>query len=156
MSEKSSPDSAELTTRPKQRRKRQFAPRDDTTVLRLRWTLHELPSSQHRAGLAGLAMCVGFLNRKPDRPGVCVVESIDEQELTLAVDRIGMQSLFDDVYDASLDEQQREKKLQKGKGDKKADVEPKRVEQRSSTDPKTGKSKTKEVFVTTKWFHEAP
>src|SRR5262245_34769921 len=64
-------------------------------VLRLRWTLHELPSSQHRAGLAGLALCVEFLKRKPKRNVTCTIENIDDESLTLVVDRAGMQSLFD-------------------------------------------------------------
>src|SRR4051812_35548740 len=76
---------------------------DPKAVLKLRWELYELPSSQHRAGLAGLALCVGFLKRKSDRKGVCEIVSIDPHGLTLSVDRLGMQSLFDDVYDASLE-----------------------------------------------------
>jgi len=128
-------------------RRRPAAPADDTTVLKLRWVLHELPSSQHKAGLAGLALCVDFLKRKPDRKGICEIDSIDGRGLTLAVDRPGMQSLFDDVYDASLDEQERDKKLQKGKGEAKADIPPKRTEERVIVDPKTQKSKTKTVYV---------
>ena len=78
----------------------------------LRWNLAELPSSQHKAGLAGLAICVGYLQRKPDRVGVCEVEALDPGGLTLKVDRAGMQSLFDDIYAASLEEQERDKPFQ--------------------------------------------
>ena len=34
-----------------------------TGPLTLRWTLDELPSAQHRAGLAGLCLMVPFLHR---------------------------------------------------------------------------------------------
>ena len=120
---------------------------DSSAVLELRWNLHELPSSQHRAGLAGLALCVEFLKRKPDRKGTCEIKQIDDDSLILVVDRQGMQSLFDDVYDASLEEQLLDKKRQKKKGNSKVDTPPKREETRSEVD-KTGKAKiiTKYVY----------
>ena len=71
-----------------------------------RWNLMELPSAQHKAGLAGLAICVHYLQRKPDRKGVCEIASLDPAGLTLRVDRDGMQALFDDVYDAALTEKE--------------------------------------------------
>lgn len=109
------------------------------TALRFHWSLHELPSSQHRAGLAGLALSVAFLNRKGDRKGVCEVESADEEGLTLLVDREGMQSLFDDVYDATLQET--------GSKSKWAGAEPKRVDDVEVKDEKTGKARSEKRFV---------
>jgi len=132
---------------PKARKRKIRENVEDGRVLRLSWNLHELPSSQHRAGLAGLALCVQFLERKPDRKGTCSIECIDENGLTLAVDRDGMQSLFDDVYDASLEEQERRTKLKKGKGDQKQDISPKRAEEREVVDPKTNKTKTVQLFI---------
>jgi CRISPR-associated protein Cmx8 len=120
---------------------------DESTVLRIRWTLGELSSSQHKAGLAGLALCVSFLDRKSDRKGVCKIEDLDDAGLTLAVDRVGMRELFDDVYAASLDEQESAKMRQKGNGEKKADVPPKRIEERIVVDPKTKKEKTKTIYI---------
>lgn len=110
---------------------------DADTVLELTWTLHELPSSQHNAGLAGLALYLRFLERKPDRRGTCALKSMDANGLTLVVDCAGMQGLFDDVYDASLEEQARDKKLQKGKGDAKEDLAPKRIEDRGPASART-------------------
>jgi CRISPR-associated protein Cmx8 len=72
-----------------------------------RWNLAELPSAQHKAGLAGLAICVQFLQRKPNRKGVCEIVALDPAGLALRVDREGMQELFDDIYDATLEEQER-------------------------------------------------
>jgi CRISPR-associated protein Cmx8 len=112
---------------------------ESNAVLKLHWALHELPSSQHRAGLAGLALSVGFLNRKPDRKGVCEIAKIDENGLTLAVDRVGMQSLFDDIYDATVEETRSKSKW--------PGVEAKRVEDVAVTDEKSGKTKTEKRFV---------
>jgi len=122
---------------------------DPKTVLKFQWTLHELPSSQHRAGLAGLALCVAFLKRNPERKGTCEIESIGEHALVLAVDRDGMQSLFDDIYNASLEEQEREKKLQKKLADgTKVDIEPKYPgTERVVVDPKTNAERKRKVFV---------
>ncbi|MBX3276055.1 MAG: type I-MYXAN CRISPR-associated protein Cmx8 [Sandaracinaceae bacterium] len=71
--------------------------------LDLAWELAELPSSQHRAGLAGLVMMVDHLQRRPFA-GVCQVSRRDAYGATLRVDADGMQSLFDDLYAASNEE----------------------------------------------------
>lgn len=115
-------------------------------VLKLHWDLFELPSSQHRAGLAGLALCVAFLKRKSDRKGVCQIEALDELGLTLAVDRVGMQSLFDDIYDASLEEQERDKKQRNQRT--KVDIEPKYPpSERVVVDAKTKKERKQKVYI---------
>lgn len=129
--------------------KAKLDPIESNGILKIHWSLHELPSSQHRAGLAGLALCVGFLKRKSARKGICEIESMDENALILVVDRSGMQSLFDDVYDASLEEQERDKKLQKKKSDgTKVDIEPKYPpSERVVVDPTTKKEKKRNVFI---------
>jgi CRISPR-associated protein Cmx8 len=111
---------------------------DPKAALRLRWTLHELPSSQHRAGLAGLALSVNFLRRRPDRKGVCEIE-LDEQGLTLVVNREGMQSLFDDVYDATREETASRSKW--------AGADPKRIEEIEVKDEKAGKPRIEKRFI---------
>jgi CRISPR-associated protein Cmx8 len=138
-----------ITQNGSDKKRQKVAPVDASMVLKLRWDLHELPSSQHRAGLAGLVLSVAFLKRKSDRKGVCEIESLEERTLTLAVDRQGMQSLFDDVYDASLEEQERDKKLQKKRRDgTKVDIEPKCPPiERVVVDPKTNKEKMRKVFL---------
>lgn len=109
-----------------------------------RWNLADLPSAQHKAGLAGLAICVEYLLRKPDRKGVCEIVSLDPMGLTLRVDRDGMQALFDDVYDAALEEQPRDKPFQNKRT--KAEVPPKRTAERTVVDKK-GVEKTKTVYI---------
>lgn len=113
-------------------------------AISVRWNLAELPSSQHKAGLAGLAISVGYLQRKPDRAGVCEIEAIDPGGLTLKVDRVGMQSLFDDIYAASLAEQEFNKPFQNKTS--KAEVPAKRTFERTVVDKK-GVEKTKTVYV---------
>lgn len=75
--------------------------------MELRYTLAELPSSQHRAGLVGLALMVDWLGRQPAaaRRGVCEVVVIDERALVLRIDRQGLRDLFDQVYGATTEEQ---------------------------------------------------
>ena len=109
-----------------------------------RWNLAELPSAQHKAGLAGLAICVQYLQRKSDRKGVCEIASLDPTGLTLRVDRDGMQALFDDVYDAALEEQERDKPFQNKRT--KADVPPKRTVERTVADKK-GVEKSKTIYI---------
>jgi len=110
----------------------------NSKVLELHWDLHELPSSQHRAGLAGLALSIDFLKRNANRSGVCEVD-ITDTGLTLRVDRTGMQSLFDDVYNATLEESHSKSKW--------AGVEPKRIDEVEIKDEKSGKVKTEKRFV---------
>jgi CRISPR-associated protein Cmx8 len=112
---------------------------ESNAVLKLHWALHELPSSQHRAGLAGLALCVDFLKRKSDRKGTCEIEGINDESLTLIVDRLGMQSLFDDVYHATIEETRSKSKWP---GD-----EAKRIDEVEVKDEKSDKTKTEKRFV---------
>lgn len=111
-----------------------------------RWNLTELPSAQHKAGLAGLAICVQYLRRKPkeSRRGICEIVDIDPAGLTLRVDRMGMQELFDDVYDASFEEQERDKPLQNKAT--KSEIPPKRTVTRAVPDKK-GVEKAKTFYI---------
>jgi CRISPR-associated protein Cmx8 len=120
-------------------KKRQISPVRKDEVIRLHWNLHELPSSQHRAGLAGLAICVGFLRRNQDRRGICEIEGLDQHGLTLAVDRTGMQSLFDDIYDATVEETRSKSKW--------PGAEAKRIDEVDLKDEKTGRTRTEKRYV---------
>ncbi len=117
--------------------------KDPAQPILVRWNLHELPSAQHKAGLAGLVLCVDALNRNGIANGVCAVEAIDEYGLTLRVDQGGMQSLFDDIYAASTEEQERKQQL---KRKDKSVIEPKRTVEKTTTDDK-GKEKTTTYYV---------
>jgi CRISPR-associated protein Cmx8 len=110
------------------------------TQLELRWELSELPSSQHRAGLAGLVLMVRYLARQPKRAGsVCELSSVDARGATLRVNREGMRALFDAVYAASPGEKsERNQRKNKGTGEP---VEPLRIEEAPRIDAKTGEPK---------------
>src|SRR5437870_2977304 len=81
------------------------------TELELDYRLAELPSSQHRAGLAGLVLMVNWLKRQSGRKGICEITKLDSRGATLTVNPQGLQDLFNEVYAASLEEQPRDAPL---------------------------------------------
>lgn len=112
-------------------------------VLDLEWSLADLPSSQHRAGLAGLALMLDWLNRRPVVPDALREHVIEERRLRLRCNVIGLQSLFDAVYAAALVEKP-ETNLRKDRD--KQPVEPRRIEERVELDKK-GKEKKTKVYI---------
>ena len=84
----------------------------ETDVLTLDYTLMELPSSQHRAGLAGLVLMIDhWLQRleewKQDGAAVCEIDNLSDCSVTLRINQLGLQALFNEVYAASWEEQER-------------------------------------------------
>lgn len=116
------------------------------TLLSLDYQLAELPTSQHRAGLAGLVLLVkDWLPRLPgEKKGTCELTRLDDQGATLSLDLEGLRRLFDALYAASQEEQE---VAQKWKKKDKTEVPPLREEKRTETDPRTGKTKTKTVYI---------
>jgi CRISPR-associated protein Cmx8 len=112
-------------------------------ILTLKYNLAELPSSQHRAGLAGLVLMLRWLKNEPDKKGVCEISQIDETSATLQIDKEGLQFLFDKIYAASKEEVGRETKL---KNKSKEEIPPLREERRIVTD-NDGKSKEKTFYI---------
>lgn len=113
-----------------------------TDELVLDYTLAELPSSQHRAGLAGLVLMHHWLGRQPGSHGLCELSRPDSRSVRLRLDRDGLAALFDQVYGAALGEVE-SKTLYKRKGEVK---EPRRTEERTQTS-KTGKVTTRTVYI---------
>lgn len=71
-------------------------------VIHLDYELAELPSAQHRAGLAGLVLMVRWLDRNPDRrKGTLALSRVDAHGATLSLDLEGLQALFDETYAAT-------------------------------------------------------
>jgi len=122
-------------------------PKQKTTnnpeTLELEYKLAELPSSQHRAGLAGLVLMVDWLRRQGNR-GICELTKIDEFGATFRLDQQGLAELFDQTYAASKEEQGRPQPL---KNKNKELIPPIREEVKEDTDSKTGKTKTKTIYV---------
>jgi CRISPR-associated protein Cmx8 len=119
-------------------------------VLTLDYQLAELPSSQHRAGLAGLVLIVQeWLERQPEfkkkveEGAICKLTRLDDKGATLELDQAGLAALFDEIYDASTEEQERPQPL---KNKQKEVIPPLREEEREETDAK-GKQKTKKVYI---------
>lgn len=113
-------------------------------VLEIHYALAELPSSQHRAGLAGLVLMIEWLKQNAPGQGVCeVVRST--HGATLRIDRRGLEELFDELYAASLEEQERDSLLKNAKT--KQLIPPLREEVRQFADPKNGKTKEKTIYV---------
>jgi len=113
-------------------------------VIELDYNLAELPSSQHRAGLAGLVLMVQWLKRQGTHKGICDVIRLDERGATLRINQDGLAALFDEVYAASKEEQERSQPL---KNRQKILIPPLREATRIEIDPKSGKEKTKTVYI---------
>lgn len=119
-------------------------------LLTLDYQLAELPSSQHRAGLAGLVLIVDWLKRQPlfkdkEKNGaICDFIRLDAQGATLKINQSGLEALFDEIYAASLEEQE-SSTLWKKKN--KEIVPPLREEEREEINSKTGITKKKKVYI---------
>jgi CRISPR-associated protein Cmx8 len=113
-------------------------------LLELDYQLAELPSSQHRAGLAGLVLMVDWLKRQGTNKGVCEITRLDERGATLRINQEGLTALFDEVYAATKGEQERPQPL---KDKQKQIIAPLREETRIEIDPTSGKERTKTVYV---------
>jgi CRISPR-associated protein Cmx8 len=124
----------------------------DVELLTLNYQLAELPSSQHRAGLAGLVLVVDrWLNgrqvptfqQKISEGAICRFTRIDDRGASLELNQAGLEALFDEIYAASVEEQERAQPL---KNKQKEIIPPLREEERQETDAK-GKQKTKKVYI---------
>ena len=113
-------------------------------VLELNYQLAELPSSQHRAGLAGLVLMVHWLKQQPKKQGTCEMTRLDARGATLKINRQGLTDLFNEVYAASLEEQERTQLLKNNRT--KQVIRPLREEKRQTLDAK-GKPKEKAVYI---------
>ena len=112
-------------------------------TLTIEYNLAELPSSQHRAGLAGLVLMTQWLQKEPEKKGVCQITNLNETSATLGIDKEGLQFLFDKTYAAAAEEFETNK-LFKNKA--KEIVPPLREIEREETD-KNGKTKMKTFYV---------
>lgn len=112
-------------------------------TLTIEYDLAELPSSQHRAGLAGLVLMVEWLQKEPEKKGICRITDLNETSAKLEIDQEGLQFLFDKTYAAAREEFERDKPF---KNKAKEIIPPLREFEREETD-KNGKVKTKTFYV---------
>lgn len=108
-------------------------------VIELSYQLAELPSSQHRAGLAGLLLMIQELPNQPwfSKREDSLIESshLDEHQATLSLNLEGLKALFDFTYEAKKEERCTATKIKNYE----------RIEEVETTDKK-GKSKTKKMY----------
>lgn len=105
--------------------------------IRVSWRLDELPSSQHKTGLAGLVLMLRWLSDKPKtaRRGVLRLVSVDASAATVEFDLEGLSWLMDETYAAEFVEVERDAQWQ---GTKPLRIIERKVETKQ-LDKKTGK-----------------
>jgi CRISPR-associated protein Cmx8 len=83
-------------------------------LVTLNYELAELPSSQHRAGLAGLVLMIEWVKRLPleRQRGILNITRFDETGLTFEMDEQGLHDLFNETYSASTEDDVRNKPLE--------------------------------------------
>ncbi len=123
-------------------------------VVTLDYQLAELPSSQHRAGLAGLVLIVQeWLDRQPEfkkkveEGAICKLTRLDDKGATLELNQAGLVALFDEIYGATLELQDYDKPKTKGKGTDKKTVPWLDIKEIEFVDKKAGKNKAKKVYI---------
>lgn len=131
-------DEATASPAPEKKRRRKKTSAAGPPTIRVQYTLAELPSSQHRAGLAGLVVALRYLQRAGFE-GLARVVEVSEGGANFEFDPLGMRSLFDIVYAASEEEI--------ASPNRRANREPLRIEERTTIDPKTKKERKQQVFV---------
>jgi CRISPR-associated protein Cmx8 len=120
--------------------------------LTLSYQLAELPTSQHRAGLAGLVMVIRWLTERnqPDfqqkvsQGALCRLIEVNDQSVQIELNQAGIEALFDEIYQASTEEQGRNQVLKNSRT--KEVIEPLRVEEIEETDDQ-GKQKSKKLYI---------
>lgn len=114
-------------------------------IVSLSYDLAELPSAQHRAGLAGLVMMSRWLDDQPDleRKGHFSLENVSSRGATVRFDGPGLQWMFDWLYAA--DEEEREESQPRKKKNK--EIDPPIREYLKEEVGKNGKIKQKKVYV---------
>lgn len=115
-------------------------------TLKLRYDLADLPSSQHRAGLAGL---VAMLDWRRDSvgstKGIARLAELSFSHAILELDQAGLEDLFDHLY-AATEEDRPEPKPRRNKKTGEA-VLWRRTEEREVANAKTGKTTTKTYYL---------
>jgi CRISPR-associated protein Cmx8 len=113
-------------------------------ILTLEYQLAELPSSQHRAGLAGLVLIHRWLERnsdfkkKVDDGMICKISSSGEGA-KLEINQLGLEALFDEIY-AATSELTTETKLRTNKRTGE-EIEPNEINEEDIIDKKTNQPK---------------
>lgn len=98
-------------------------------TLLLEYNLLDLPTAQHRAGLAGLVLVAQTLQRRGMNP-LPEIEAVSPTEVSILLAEASLATLLNDIYDATTEEV-----LAKTR---RKDQEPLRIEQVAESDARTG------------------
>ncbi len=113
-------------------------------LVTLEYEITELPSSQHRAGLAGLILKIQWLQQqeafKASVDAVCGIIHLDPEKATLQLNLAGLTALFRSHYSASFEEREQLKPRKKGSQDL-------RIIQREIYDEKTDLTKLTDIYI---------
>ncbi len=110
-------------------------------AITLEYDLYDLPTAQHKAGLAGLLLMIESMKMRKMTP--LPEAQHDKTRAKFSFTRESMQALFDDLYDTSWVE--KERKTKRKNRDKDA-IEPKREFEREVT-TEDGKKRKEKVYV---------
>lgn len=120
------------------------------------YNLFDLPTAQHKAGLAGLIFAIRSLKERsakdpeaiPPESVPEITEGPDDSGVKIRFTPRSVKGLFDDLYDADLVESDpREKPRTKGKGAAKMIIPPIKMLPLTVVDKKSGKEKQVEGYV---------
>ncbi|EMK08547.1 MULTISPECIES: type I-MYXAN CRISPR-associated protein Cmx8 [Leptospira] len=134
--------------------KKERVSKEDTEGIKeiiLEYKLHELPSSQHKSGLAGLVLMVRWLTERNPHKVKGILEELEctDKLYKLRINQEGMKSLFDEVYSATWEEQERDKPIKNSRTKEEISYKRKEIKVVNLIDKKTGEEiqKEKEIYV---------
>ena len=108
------------------------------TAITLSYSLFDLPSAQHKAGVAGLFLLIDSLRQRGVGP-LPEVRNLSATSVQLTFSKASTQTVFDDLYNAALVERAFKSKWS-GKP-------PKRIETEENRDEKSGKVKKQKTYI---------
>src|SRR5882672_8085462 len=110
------------------------------TEVVVKYDLFDLPTAQHKAGLAGILLAIQSMDqRKAPRESIPEVVEQTQATATIRFTETSVRGLFDDLYAARIAEIESKSKW--------AGTEPKEVREVEETDPETKKPKKVKRFV---------
>lgn len=118
-------------------------------LLEIEYRLADLPSAQHRAGLVGLVLMAGWIKQEYVCRGICDIE-MTERGVMLYLDQLGLSELFNGLYAASREEQER---LQPMRNQRTREIIPPLREEvreegpEAEADPRRGAGRRTKIYV---------
>lgn len=116
--------------------KRSTRPKSENAVITLSFDLLELPTAQHKAGLAGLVLLIQSL---PDQSAAPEIEELTSTGARIRFTKDSLQVLFDDLYDARIVEVESASKW--------PGQSPKAEKLVEEADPENGRVRTRKMYL---------